>query len=83
MVTLFLRSFLSHIIIEYFNYIKLKIKKDSIFRLLSPLLQIFFGMPNSKGFKAEINEKMRNQEVDNLEYIFLKFVNESPSISIN
>ena len=36
------------IIIDYFDYIKTKIKSDSIFRLLSPLLQIFFNVPDSK-----------------------------------
>ena len=48
------------IILDYFDYIKLKINKDSIFRLLSPILQIFFGNPNSKQFKSEINNQMKN-----------------------
>ena len=62
------------IIFEYFNYIRPKINKDSIFRLLSPLLQIFFGVPNSKEFKAQIHEKIKNHDIKNLELIFLKFV---------
>ena len=48
-----------NIILEYFNYIKQKIGEDSIFRLLSPLLYIFFGIPNGKKFKAEIHQKMK------------------------
>ena len=36
------------LIFDYFNYIKPKIGIDSIFRLLSPFLNIFFGVPNSK-----------------------------------
>ena len=64
------------IIGEYFQYIKARLNKDSIYRLLSPLLNIFFGVPNSKQFRSEINEKMRNHEIDKLENLFLKFVNE-------
>ena len=62
------------IIFEYFNYIRPKINKDSIFRLLSPLLQIFFGVPNSKELKAQIHEKIINHDIEDLELIFLKFV---------
>jgi len=63
-----------NIILEYFNYIKQKIEEDSIFRLLSPLLYIFFGAPNGKKFKAEVHQKMKNYEIDKLETIFLKFI---------
>ena len=42
------QSFNEKIILDYFNYIKPRINKDSIFRLLSPLLQIFFGIPKGK-----------------------------------
>ena len=38
-------------ITEYFNYIRPLMGKDSIYRLLSPILNIFFGIPNSKEFK--------------------------------
>ena len=41
------------IILKYFEYIKPKIGKESIFRLLSPILHIFFGVPNSKIFKRK------------------------------
>ena len=62
------------IILEYFNYIRKKINEDTIFRLLSPLLYIFFGVPNGKKFKAEINEKMKNYEIDKLESLFLQLI---------
>ena len=45
------------IINDYFKYIGTKIEVDSIFRLLSPMLQIFFGIPNSKKYKNEIHKK--------------------------
>ena len=63
------------IILDYFNYIKPKIGNDSIFRLLSPLLQIFFGVPNSKKLKTEIHQRIKNQEIDHLESLFLQFIN--------
>ena len=62
------------IISEYFQYIKSKLGSDSIFRLLSPLINIFFGIPNSKKFKSDIQIKMQNHEVDKLEDLFLHFV---------
>ena len=64
------------IIFEYFKYIKKRIKHDSIYRLLSPLLDIFFAVPNGKKIKSEINESMKNHEVDKLEFIFLNFMKE-------
>ena len=63
------------IILDYFNYIKPRIENDSIFRLLSPLLQIFFGIPDSKKIKTEIHQRMKNQEIDHLESLFLQFIN--------
>ncbi len=63
------------IILDYFNYIKPKIGSDSIFRLLSPLLQIFFGIPDSKKLKTEIHQQIKDQEIDNLESLFLQFIN--------
>ena len=62
------------IVFEYFNYIKQKIDEDSIFRLLSPLLYIFFGVPNGKKFKSEIHQKIKNNDIDNLEKMFLQFI---------
>jgi len=62
------------IIIEYFQYVKQKLDKDSIFRLLSPLLNIFFILPSSKRFKREIYLKMKNHEIDMLGSLFLQFV---------
>ena len=63
-------------IIEYFNYIKPKIGTDSIYRLLSPLLNIFFGVANGKKFKIDIHANMKNNNFDKLEKIFLSFVKE-------
>ncbi len=62
------------IIYDYFNYIKNKIEEESIFRLLSPLLHIFFGIPNSKILRSKINEYMKNCELKKIEDLFLGFV---------
>ena len=64
------------IILEYFEYIRPKIKNDSIYRLLSPLLQIFFNVPDSKQYKAKIHQKIKDEEIDNLESLFLKFTSQ-------
>ena len=64
------------IIFEYFEYIKKRIKQDSIYRLLSPLLHIFFAVTNGKKIKSEINASIKNYEVDKLEFMFLKFMKE-------
>jgi len=71
------------IIIEYFDYIKPIMGKDSIFRLLSPLLNIFFGIPNSKRYKSEIHKRMLNQEIKALEALFLQFMGEEHKLAIN
>lgn len=63
-----------NIVLEYFNYIKPKISNDSLFRLLSPLLQIFFGVSDSKKFKSEIHDKIKNNEIDILEKLFIDFI---------
>ena len=65
---------------EYFDFIKPKIGKDSIYRLLSPLLNIFFGIPDGKQFKIDIHANMKNQNFDILERIFLNFVKEKKII---
>ena len=62
------------IVIEYFNYVKKQINKDSIFRLLSPLLYIFFGIPNSKKHKIEIHRNIKNYDVEKLQNMFLEFI---------
>ena len=67
---------------EYFNLIRPKLGEESIFRLLSPLLKIFFGIPNTKQFKFEINNNMQKNRIDYLEKIFLKFV-KSQNLLIN
>ena len=61
---------------DYFSFIRPKIGKDSIYRLLSPLLNVFFGIPDSKQFKIDIHSKMKDHNFDALERVFLKFVNE-------
>ncbi len=67
---------------DYFNFIRPKLDKDSIYRLLSPLLNIFFGVPNAKQFKIDIHSKMQEHDFEMLEKIFLKFVKEK-KIMIN
>ena len=62
------------VIFKYFKYIKTKLDDDSIFRLLSPILQIFFGIPNSKNIKSEIHEYMKERNINLIENLFLKFV---------
>ena len=64
------------IINNYFEYIKPKLGFESIFRLLSPLLHIFFSVPNSKIYKSKINEYMKNQEINLIEDLLIKFVSE-------
>ena len=44
------------IILEYFQYIKNKLYKDSIFRLLSPLLNIFFASLIVKNLKQRFSQ---------------------------
>tara|TARA_Y100001960_G_scaffold333519_1_gene439105 strand:- start:8505 stop:9491 length:987 start_codon:yes stop_codon:yes gene_type:complete len=61
---------------DYFRFIKPKIGSDTIYRLLSPLLNIFFGIPDGKNFKIDIHEKMKENNFDKLEKIFLDFVEE-------
>ena len=68
---------------QYFDFIRPNIGKDSIFRLLSPLLQIFFSIPNSKEYKIMIHQNMQNNRIDELEKLFLKFVNKQKSILIS
>ena len=60
----------------FFEYIKKRIKHDSIYRLLSPLLSIFFEVPNGKKIKSAINASIKNYEVDKLEFMFLNFMKE-------
>jgi len=62
------------IILEYFQYIKKRLHKDSMFRLLSPLLNIFFGIPDSKIFKMEIQSAMKSKKIDELRSLFLQFI---------
>ena len=62
------------IIYNYFEYIKPKLGFESIFRLLSPLLSIFFSVPHSKIYKYKINEYMKDQKINLIEDLLIKFV---------
>ncbi len=64
------------IISNYFEYIKPKLGFESIFRLLSPLLNIFFSVPYSKIYKSKINEYMKDQNINLIEDLLIKFVND-------
>ena len=64
------------IVLRYFDFIKQKVGKESIFRLLSPVLQIFFGIPESKQFKIKIHEYMKNNELTRIEKLLLEFIKE-------
>ena len=64
------------IINNYFEYIKPKLGFESIFRLLSPLLSIFFSVPNSKIYKSKINDYMKDQKINLIEDLMIKFVSE-------
>ena len=64
------------IINNYFEYIKPKLGFESIFRLLSPLLNIFFSVPNSKIYRSKINDCMKDHKINLIEDLLIKFVNE-------
>ncbi len=64
------------IINSYFEYIKPKLGFESIFRLLSPLLSIFFSVPHSKTYKSKINDYMKDQKINLIEDLLIKFVSE-------
>ncbi len=66
-----------NLILDYFSYIAPKIKTESIFRLLSPILQIFFGIPNSKIFKTKVHNYMKNHELKKIERLFISFIEEN------
>ena len=64
------------VINNYFEYIKPKLGFESIFRLLSPLLNIFFSVPHSKTYKSKINDYMKDQKINLIEDLLIKFVSE-------
>ena len=64
------------VINNYFEYIKPKLGFESIFRLLSPLLNIFFSVPHSKSYKSKINDYMKDQKINLIEDLLIKFVSE-------
>ncbi len=68
------------IINDYFEYISPRIGVESIFRLLSPLLNIFFSVPHSKEYKTKINNYMKEQKLKLIEELLIKFVNEKKPI---
>ena len=65
------------IINNYFEYIKPKLGFESIFRLLSPLLSIFFSVPHSKIYKSRINEYMKDEKINLIEELLIKFISET------
>ncbi len=70
------------IIKQYFDYIRPKTKEDSVFRLLSPILQIFFGLPKSKLFKTKVNQLMKDENLEVIQNLFEDFViNQKLSVS--
>ena len=79
----FYNSTLENIINKYFEYIKPSLGKESIYRLLSPMLQIFFNVPNSKEYKIKIHNNMKQNNIDKLENIFLDFVDEQKYNKVN
>ena len=64
------------IVNNYFEYIKPKLGFESIFRLLSPLLSIFFSVPHSKTYKSKINDYMKDQKINLIEDLLIKFISE-------
>ena len=64
------------VISNYFEYIKPKLGFESIFRLLSPLLNIFFSVPHSKIYKSRINDYMKDKKIELIEDLLIKFVSE-------
>ena len=70
----FISNINEEIIEKYFNYIRPKIGEDSIFRLLSPILQIFFGVPKSKNYKIKIHQNIKDQKIDVIEKLLIEFV---------
>ncbi len=64
------------IINNYFEYIKPKLDFESIFRLLSPLLNIFFSVPHSKIYKSKINDYMKDRKINLIEELLIKFISE-------
>ena len=62
------------IILNYFEYIRPKLGNESIFRLLSPILQIFFGVPKSKDYKMQIHQNIKDEKIDLIESLLLQFV---------
>ncbi len=64
------------VINNYFEYIRPKLGFESIFRLLSPLLSIFFSVPHSKIYKSKINDYMKDQKINLIEDLLIKFVSE-------
>ncbi len=71
------RNIDEQIIHDYFNYISTKLGTDSFFRLLSPILYIFFGIPHSKNFKSKINSYIKKKDLKIIESIFINFVKEN------
>ena len=61
---------------DYFDFIKPEVGKESVYRLLSPLLNIFFFFFFGKQFKIDVNSYMKDQNFDVLKKVILNFVRE-------
>jgi tRNA-dihydrouridine synthase A len=64
----------NQVIAKYFEYVKENIDTVSTYELLSPLLALCFGIPGSKKFKQEVNDLIRNKDLEKLENTYLSLI---------
>ena len=64
----------NQVIAKYFEYVKETIDTVSTYELLSPLLALCFGIPGSKKFKQEVNDLIRNKDLEKLENTYLSLI---------
>ena len=64
----------NQVIAKYFEYVKENIDTVSTYELLSPLLALCFGIPGSKKFKQEVNDLIRNKDLEKLENTYLNLI---------
>ena len=65
---------LNNIVSEYFLYIKKQLKNESIYKLLSPLMGVFFAKPFGKKIKSEIHNAIKDNKIDQLEKFILNSI---------
>ena len=51
-------------------------EQKKIYVVEGPLLHIFFSVPHSKIYKSKINEYMKDQKINLIEDLLIKFVSE-------